>query len=112
MMKNVIKGMLAVAATAVSLAAGAQAWPTKPVKLLVSFPPGAPGDIVARLLQPQLQQALGQPVIVENRPGAGGNIGAAEVARATDAHTFLVGPDTMLTVNPHLYRKLAFKPME
>ncbi|VTU41628.1 Bug family tripartite tricarboxylate transporter substrate binding protein [Variovorax sp. RA8] len=111
-MKNVIKGMAAVAVTAISLAAGAQAWPTKPVKLLVSFPPGAPGDIVARLLQPQLQQALGQPVIVDNRPGAGGNIGALEVARATDGHTFLVGPDTMLTVNPHLYRKLAFKPIE
>lgn len=88
------------------------AWPGRPVKFIASFPPGTPGDMVLRLIQPQLQQALGQPVVVENRPGAGGNIGAQEVARATDGHTFLVGPDTMQTVNPHLYKKLSFKPVE
>ncbi len=93
-------------------AALAQAWPDRPVRLLVSFPAGAPGDIVARMIQPELQKELGQPVVVENRPGAGGNIGAAEVARSTDQHTFLVGPDTMVTINPHLYRKMAFNPLE
>lgn len=92
--------------------ANAQTWPQKPVRIVVSFPAGAPGDIVARMIQPELQKSLGQPVIVENKPGAGGNIGAQEVARATDGHTFLVGPDTMLTVNPHLYKKLTFKPTE
>lgn len=90
----------------------AQAWPTKPVRVIVSFPPGAPGDVIARLIQPGLQTAWGQTVFIENKPGAGGNIGAAEVARATDAHTLLVGPDTMVTINPHLYRKLASKPRE
>lgn len=90
----------------------AQAWPQKPIRLVVSFPAGAPGDMIARLIQPDLQKALGQPVVVDNKPGAGGNIGAQEVARATDGHTFLVGPDTMLTINPHLYKKLAFKPAE
>ena len=90
----------------------ADSWPNKPLRLIVAFPPGAPGDIVARLMQPQLQQALGQTVIVDNKPGAGGNLGAQEVARATDGHTFLVGPDTMVTINPHVYRKLAFKPTE
>lgn len=92
--------------------ASAQTWPDKPVRLLVSFPAGAPGDIVARLMQPALQKELGQPVVVENRPGAGGNIGAAEVVRLSDAYTFLVGPDTMVTINPHLYRKMGFNPME
>ncbi len=93
-------------------AALAQSWPEKPVRLLVSFPAGAPGDIVARMIQPELQKELGQPVVVENRPGAGGNIGAAEVVRSTDQHTFLVGPDTMATINPHLYRKMGFNPLE
>jgi tripartite-type tricarboxylate transporter receptor subunit TctC len=103
---------LALACTAAALATAAQAWPDKPVRLLVAFPPGAPGDVVARLVQPALQRALGQTVVVDNKSGAGGNIGAQEVARATDGHTFLVGPDTMLTVNPHVYGKLTFSPTE
>jgi tripartite-type tricarboxylate transporter receptor subunit TctC len=111
-MKMSLKSIAALAACALSLAAAAQTWPSKPVRLLVAFPPGAPGDVVARLIQPNLQQALGQPVVVDNKPGAGGNIGAQEVARATDGHTFLIGPDTMMTVNPHVYTKLAFKPTE
>ena len=92
----------AVLLAAATLTCGAQAqnWPTKPVRLVVSFPAGAPGDTIARLIQPQLQQALGQPVVVENKPGAGGNIGAQEVARSTDGHTFLVGPDTMSRLEP------------
>ena len=90
----------------------ADPWPSRPLRLVVAFPAGAPGDIVARLMQPSLQKELGQPVVVDNKPGAGGNIGMQEVLRATDGHTVLVGPDTMLTINPHLYRKLAFKPMQ
>lgn len=100
-------GMLAISTSVL-----AQAWPDRPVRLIVSFPAGAPGDIVARMIQPELQKELGQAVVVENRPGAGGNIGASEVARATDQHTFLIGPDTMVTINPHLYKKLAFNPLE
>ena len=111
-MKFPRRKLLLLAAATLPLLAAAQAWPTKPVKLLVAFPPGAPGDVVARLIQPQLQQALGQPVLVDNKPGAGGNIGAQEVVRSSDAHTFLIGPDTMMTVNPHVYKKLAFKPTE
>jgi tripartite-type tricarboxylate transporter receptor subunit TctC len=112
MRTSLLRGLAAAFALTLSTLAHAQAWPTRPVRLLVAFPPGAPGDVVARLLQPALQTALGQPVIVDNKPGAGGNIGAQEVARATDGHTFLVGPDTMFTINPHLYTKLAFKPNE
>ena len=117
-MKPRFTTLLALSTAAISMNLQAQGsspaatWPTKPVTLLVAFPPGAPGDVIARLLQPELQQALGQTVIVDNKPGAGGNIGAQQVARSTDGHTFLVGPDTMLTVNPHLYKKLAFKPTQ
>lgn len=106
---SVLLGALAFGATTGVLA---QTWPDKPVRLIVSFPPGTPGDIVARMIQPELQKELGQPVVVENRPGAGGNIGAAEVARSTDNHTFLIGPDTMATINPHIYKNMGFNPLE
>lgn len=91
--------------------ANAQSWPTKPVRIIAAFPPGTPGDMIARMIQPQLQATWGQAVIVENKPGAAGNIGAAEVARSADSHTLLVGPDTMLTINPHVYKKLSFNPV-
>ena len=66
----------------------AAAWPSRPVRLLVGWPPGGSVDILARILQPRLQAALGQPVLVENRPGATGSVGAAEAARSPpDGHT-------------------------
>lgn len=80
----------------------------KPVRIVVSFPPGTPGDLIARLIQPTLQANWNQPVVVDNKPGAGGNIAAGEVAQAKDGHTLLVGPDTVLTINPHLYKRLSF----
>lgn len=87
-------------------------YPDKPVRFLTNFPAGGPLDILGRALAIPLQAQLKQPFVVDNKPGAGGNIGMQEVARATDGHTVLVGPDTMLTINPHLYRKLAIRPME
>ncbi|MBD9408396.1 tripartite tricarboxylate transporter substrate binding protein [Acidovorax sp. ACV02] len=89
---------------------GAKAWPQQPVRFIVPTPPGAPVNIIVRLLQPKLQAACGQPVVMENKPGAGGNIGAHEVAQATDGHTILAAPDTVVTVNPHLYKKMGFDP--
>jgi tripartite-type tricarboxylate transporter receptor subunit TctC len=104
--------LLRLAALAMALAvppsAFAQAWPTKPVRLVAAFPPGTPGDVIARLIQPALQAAWNQPVVIENKTGAGGNLAAGEVAHARDGHTLLVGPDTILTINPHLYKKLGF----
>lgn len=97
-----------VLAVGVPAAAMAQNWPTKPVRLVAAFPPGTPGEIIARLIQPALQSAWNQPVVVDNKPGAGGNLAAQEVAQAKDGHTLLVGPDTVLTINPHLYKKLSF----
>lgn len=108
------RALMATALTAAcALGAIAQdAWPSKPLRLIVPFPPGAPGDIIARQIQPSLQQTFKQPIIVENKPGASGNIGMQEVLRSTDEHTVLVGVDTMLTINPHIYKKLGFKPTE
>lgn len=87
-------------------------WPSKPVRLLSPYPAGVPGDIIARQLTPALQQALKQPVFVDNKPGAGGNIGMQEVLRANDQHTVLWGVDTMFTINPHIYKKLDFNPLD
>lgn len=113
MTKFNLKTFLAAALLAGGGAAlASDAWPSKPVRFIVSFPPGTPGDQIVRVIQPNLQQALGQPVVIENRPGAGGNLGMQEVVRASDGHTALVGPDTMLTINPHLYKKLPYKPLE
>lgn len=97
---------------ALPLVAAAQApWPERPVKVVLPFPPGGPSDIVMRLAAERMQASLKQPVVIENRPGAGGNLGAAEVARAArDGHTWLFGTDTLLTVNPHVYKQLGFKP--
>jgi tripartite-type tricarboxylate transporter receptor subunit TctC len=99
----------ALAATVVAPAAAqAPAWPSKPVKILVGSPPGGPSDITARLLAEQLGKR-GQPVVVENRPGAGNNLAAGVAAKAEpDGHTLVLSPDTVLTVNPLVYRNQNF----
>jgi tripartite-type tricarboxylate transporter receptor subunit TctC len=82
-----VAGVLSAAAPFAAMAQSAAAWPGQPVKLVVGFPAGSSPDLMARTLSEPLSAALGQPVVVENRPGAGGNIAAAYVARATDDHT-------------------------
>ena len=85
-------------------------WPSKPVRIINNFPPGGPSDIIARALAESLAKTSGQSVIVENKPGAGGNIGAAEVAKAAgDGGTIFVGIDTAFTVNPHIFPNMPFK---
>ena len=104
---------LLAASTAVPAAAHAQAWaPTRPVRFVVPFPAGGATDVVARVLGERMQEALGQPVVVENRTGAGGNIGVENVVRSpADGHTILMGTTGTLTVNPHLYATLGFDPL-
>lgn len=102
-------GLLATTATSPLLAQSN--WPEKPLKVVLPFPPGGPSDMVIRVAAEKMQATLKQPVVIENRPGAGGNLGAAEVARAPkDGYTWLFGTDTLLSVNPHVYRQLGFKP--
>src|SRR3954470_14015106 len=87
----------------------AQDWPTRPVKIVVPSSPGGGTDVYARLLAQALGESLKQQFIVENRPGASGNIGAAAVAKAApDGYTFLVSANPALTVNPSLYRNLPY----
>lgn len=83
-------------------------WPTQTVKVVVGFPAGSSPDMVARFVAEPLAKALGQSVIVENKPGAGGNIGVDAVARATDDHTFGFTTNGPLTTSPALYRKLSY----
>lgn len=101
---------LALAATAtMTLAQGT--WPDKPVRIIVPLPPGGPSDIVLRSATEKMQPVLKQPLVIDNKPGAAGNLGAAEAARAApDGYTWLWTTDTLITVNPHVYTKLGFKP--
>jgi tripartite-type tricarboxylate transporter receptor subunit TctC len=89
------------------------AWPSKPVKFINSFPPGGPSDLMARAIADVLQKQFKQPFVVENKPGASGNIGADAVAKAApDGHTILFGIDSTVTVNPHIYKRMPFKPSD
>ncbi len=90
-------------------AAWAQTYPTKPVRMVVGFPPGGPNDIVARAVAESLGSVLGQPVVVENRPGAGGNIGTEVTAKAEpDGYTLLMGSTGPQAMNPAVYARLPF----
>jgi tripartite-type tricarboxylate transporter receptor subunit TctC len=92
-------------------AALAHAWPTKPVKVIVNFPAGGAADQLARAIGLPLQEALGQPVVVENRAGANGNIGGEVVAKSPpDGYTLLMSSGGMVSVNPHIYPRMAFDP--
>src|SRR5690349_19431893 len=102
------------AAAAVTLApalASAQAWPTKTVKIIVPFVAGGATDVVARLLGQKLQDLWGQSVVIENRAGAGGNIGAEAVAKSPpDGYTLLMTSGSIVTANPYMYKSLNYDP--
>jgi tripartite-type tricarboxylate transporter receptor subunit TctC len=90
----------------------AQSWPTKPIHVVVSSGAGGTADILARLIGERLAPALGQPVIIENRPGAGGHLGAGLVARAEpDGYTLLMSGSPTHSVGPHLFKRLTYEPM-
>lgn len=116
-MKNIRRPMrrallttaLALLAAASATTAAAQAWPSKRVTLVIPFPPGNTADLVARVMQPALSQALGVPVVVDNKPGAGGNLAAQFVARADkDGHTLLLTSLSPLVINPAVFRNPGF----
>src|SRR5207249_5774082 len=104
-----------VAATALALAgaSAAQDWPARPIHLIVPYAAGGPVDLSARLIAPPLQQALDQPVVVENKPGAGGNIGADFVAKSPpDGHTLLIGYNGPIAINVSLFGNLPYDPQK
>ena len=90
----------------------AQAWPARPIRLVVPFPPGGLIDNMARLVGNRLAQELGQPVVIDNKPGAGGNVGATEAARApADGYTLLMASPA-LTISPAIYKNLPYQPSQ
>lgn len=110
-MKRCTGVLLAVLGMLMAAPVWAQSYPTKPVRIVAPFPPGGVADVLARALAPELQAVLGQQVIVDNKPGAGGNIGAEIVAKAEpDGHTLLLASAGILTINEFLYAKMPFDP--
>jgi tripartite-type tricarboxylate transporter receptor subunit TctC len=111
MIRRIAFAALALFAAALP-AAAADTWPSKPVKIIVPFGPGGFTDVVARILQKELAPALGQPIIIENRPGAGSTIGTDAVAKApADGYT-LVMVSTTHVISPHLYKKMTYDPIK
>src|SRR5690349_25077122 len=106
-----MKRFLALAALAAALVAPAHAWPDKTITLVVPFPPGGSSDQIARYLQPKLQEKLGQGVIVDNKAGATGTIGTAQVKRsAPDGYTLLVSSLGPFVIAPHLLKNVPYDP--
>jgi len=103
----------ALAAAAGLMASHAQPYPSKPIRFIVPFTPGGSNDVLARVVGQKLSEAWNQPVVVENKPGAGGNIGAEVAARSqADGYTFLIAADNILSINQSLYDKLPFDPQK
>jgi tripartite-type tricarboxylate transporter receptor subunit TctC len=108
---RLIKLFLSIAAAALAMTAQAQSWPQKSVRFIVPFPPGGATDISARMLGQKLTEIWGQTVVIENRGGAGGGVGAAEAARAApDGYTLFFPSGSVMTANQHIYAKMAYNP--
>jgi tripartite-type tricarboxylate transporter receptor subunit TctC len=106
-------GIVALALIAISAPAVAQDYPNKPVTILVPQAPGAASDLLARTLGERLQALWGQSIVIDNRPGAGSNLGAAIAARAApDGYTLMIGTDALMTSNMHLYKNMPFDPIK
>lgn len=105
--------LLSIFFLAAALQASAQGYPSKPVRMVVNFPPGGAADQLGRAVGAKLQESLGQPFVVENRPGANGSIGAAEVSKsAPDGHTILMSSGGAIALNGLLYANLGYDPMK
>jgi tripartite-type tricarboxylate transporter receptor subunit TctC len=114
-MRALVRGanLVAVLLSLAALEAKAQSYPAKPITIVIGYTPGAVSDLAARTIGEGLHQAWGQPVIVDNRPGSGGNIGAGYVARAAaDGYTLMVGTDAQMASNVHLYKHVGFDPVK
>ncbi|MGE5639063.1 MAG: Bug family tripartite tricarboxylate transporter substrate binding protein [Clostridia bacterium] len=104
-----MKTLLVVLSLFAPLAALAQNYPTKPIRLIVPFAPGGSSTIVARLFGQEMEKSLGQPIVIENKPGGGGNVAMQEAARSDpDGYTLIIGHIGSLAVNPYMYAKLPY----
>jgi len=93
--------------------AAAQSYPNRPIRMYVGFPPGGAADIVARVIGQALSERLGQPIVIENKPGSGANIAGDALAKSTpDGYTLMHGPDNLFIANPHIYAKMPFDPLK
>ena len=115
-MRRLLRLFAVSAAACLGLVAPAQAqadYPNRPIKLVVTFPPGGSTDILARAMQPYLEKALGQPVVIDNRPGAGGDIGVDAIAKsAPDGYTIGIGAAGALSVNVSLKERMPYNPQK
>jgi len=116
-MPGILKSALALVAIVATSAAGAQdnvrSYPDRPIRIVVTFPPGGPTDIIARAVGQKLAEAWGQPVVIDNRAGAGGNIGTDLVAKApSDGYTLVLSNFGPLIISPFVYSKLPYDPVK
>jgi len=108
-MKTLRLGFAAMALVALAGQAAAQQYPTHPVKILVTIPPGGAPDIAARLLAQRMTETMGQSFFIENRSGANGNVAADAVAKGEpDGYTLILGADSLIAINPHVYPSLPY----
>ena len=114
MARKTVRVVIGAALLAVAAVAGAQqGYPNRPIKLIVPWPPGGGVDTAARILSQPLAERLGQPIVVDNKPGVAGNLGTAAGAKeAPDGYTLIMGSLSPNSVNPHLYSKLGFDPIK
>jgi tripartite-type tricarboxylate transporter receptor subunit TctC len=111
-MTNRLSGLLFALVLLVASESGLAEYPAKPIRIVLPYPPGGGGDIVLRTLQPGVEKRLGQNLVVDYRPGAAGNIGMAEVAKAEpDGYTLVVGPTNNFVINQYLFKSMGFDPL-
>src|SRR5258705_12160240 len=112
-MNRIGSTLVALSLAALAPVANAEVWPAKPIKWIVPFAPGGTTDILARTIGEQLARALGQPVIIENKPGAGGGVGAEFTAKAPpDGYTIMGGTISTHAINASLYKSLPYDPVK
>ena len=103
---------LLAAACGLGGSASAQSFPSKPIRMVVGFAPGGPADVMARLIGQRISGTLGQSVVIDNRPGAGGTIGARAVAESDpDGYTLLLGNTSTLVISPLIYKNVGYDPV-
>jgi tripartite-type tricarboxylate transporter receptor subunit TctC len=113
MLQKLLGVAAAITAISTALPASAADYPTRPITLVLGFAPGGPSDVVARIVMKKMEQILGQPIVIENRPGAGGNTAAEAVARSTpDGYTLAFATNGMMATNISLYKKIGYDPVK